>query len=108
MVKLMRTLLLIAFSASCLLAAGDIPRALELVPAQFVGYGLLFLALASLFKLQYGRPFWKSLGWVSSPIGAGKAILFGTLLAFAIELIAVFLKTPDTDNPMKELLADRA
>src|SRR4051812_1331381 len=35
----------------------------ELLLAQFAGYGLLFAALFGIFRLQYDRPFWTSLGW---------------------------------------------
>src|SRR5207253_9806884 len=34
--------------------------ALELVPAQFLGYGFLFSALYLLLKVHYQRPFWQS------------------------------------------------
>jgi hypothetical protein len=38
--------------------------ALELVPAQFLGYGFLFFALYLLLTVHYQRPFWQSLRWV--------------------------------------------
>ena len=46
--------------------------ALELVPAQFVGYGLLFFALYLLLKLHYQRPFWLSLKWVPTRPGVSR------------------------------------
>ena len=45
------------------LFAGTPHKALLLLPGQFLGYGLLFMALALLLKTEYGRPFWRSLGW---------------------------------------------
>ena len=38
-------------------------KALELLPGQFLGYLLLFAVLATLFRIEYDRPFWRSLGW---------------------------------------------
>ena len=37
-------------------------RVAELLPEQFMGYLILFGALLLIFR-QYGRPFWRSLGW---------------------------------------------
>ena len=37
----------------------------ELLAEQFAGYGLLFGMLVALFRMQYDRPFWRSLGWVT-------------------------------------------
>src|SRR5579863_1834413 len=51
--------------------------ALELVPAQFVGYGLLFFALYLLLKLHYRRPFWPSLKWERARFGAARTVLYG-------------------------------
>jgi len=81
--------------------------AFELVPAQFLGYGLLFFALYLLLKLHYQRPFWPSLKWVASRPGAPKTILYGFVLAFAVALLGSSLRTPDIDTPMKQLLSDR-
>ena len=38
-------------------------RVAEAVPAQFLGYLILFGLLAVLWRIEYDRPFWKSLGW---------------------------------------------
>jgi CAAX protease family protein len=81
--------------------------AFELVPEQFLGYGLLFFALNLLLKLHYRRPFWLSLRWVRTRPGDARTILYGFVLAFAVALLGSLLHTPDIDTPMKELLADR-
>jgi membrane protease YdiL (CAAX protease family) len=81
-------------------------KAVELLPAQYVGIGFLFLFLCWVFKVQYRRPFWASLRWVRAPVSFTAAILFGCLLAFAVATIGALLKTPDIDTPMKELLSD--
>jgi len=82
--------------------------ALELVPAQFLGYGFLFFALYLLLKVHYRRPFWQSLRWVETRPGLGRAVLYGFLLAFSVALLGSALRTPDIQTPMKQLLSDRA
>ena len=83
-------------------------QALELVPAQFVGYAYLFLVLYALLKLHYGQPFWRSLRWVRTRPGAARAVLYGFVLAFGVALTGAALRTPDIQTPMKELLSDRS
>ncbi len=82
--------------------------ALELLPAQFLGYALMYSALAALFHAKYGRPFWNSLGWRWPRTPLGRIVALGALLAFAISILGALLKTPETPTPMKELLSDRA
>ena len=83
-------------------------QALELVPAQFLGYAYLFSALYLLLKMHYGRPFWTSLRWVRTRPGAARAVLYGFVLAFAVALTGSALHTPDIQTPMKDLLSDRS
>jgi membrane protease YdiL (CAAX protease family) len=82
--------------------------ALQLVPAQFLGYGFLFFALYLLLKFHYGRPFWPSLRWVRTRPGAARTVLYGFVLAFGVALMGTALRTPDIQTPMKELLSDRS
>jgi membrane protease YdiL (CAAX protease family) len=79
-------------------------KALELLPAQFLGYGFLFLALYLLLKMHYGRPFWQSLRWIPARISVAREVLLGFLLAIAVASLGALLQTPDVANPMKELL----
>jgi membrane protease YdiL (CAAX protease family) len=83
-------------------------QALQLVPAQFLGYGFLFFSLYVLLKTHYGRPFWPSLRWVRTRPGAGRAVLYGFVLAFGVALLGGVLRTPDIQTPMKDLLSDRS
>jgi membrane protease YdiL (CAAX protease family) len=83
-------------------------QALQLVPAQFLGYGFLFFALYLLLKVHYGRPFWPSLRWVRTRPGEARAILYGFVLAFGVALLGGVLRTPDIQTPMKDLLSDRS
>src|SRR5271167_4319441 len=56
-------------------------KALDLLPAQFLGYAFLFLALYFLLKLHYGRPFWQSLRWIPARISVFREVMLGFLLA---------------------------
>jgi membrane protease YdiL (CAAX protease family) len=80
---------------------------MRLLPAQFVGYAILFALLFLLFKLQYGRPFWSSLGWVRTGQSFARLVIPGVLVAFGVALLSVVLRTPNIDTPMKALLTDR-
>lgn len=82
--------------------------ALELVPAQFLGYGFLFFALYLLLTVHYQRPFWQSLQWVRTRPGVSRTVLYGFIMAFAVALLGAALHTPDIHTPMKDLLSDRS
>ncbi len=82
-------------------------HALQILGAQFLGYGLWFLWLYMLLKARYRRPFWQSLGWIR-PLGRRRVGLFlGPVVALAVGALAAALGTPDIDTPIKELLNDR-
>jgi len=40
----------------------------ELLPAQILGYAFVFAAVAMMFRMQYGKPFWRSLAWLPLPL----------------------------------------
>src|ERR1700722_14534511 len=61
-------------------------KALELLPGQFVGYALLYSALAFLFRVEYERPFWDSLGWRWPRFRTPSIIALGFILAFSIAI----------------------
>lgn len=79
-------------------------RMLELLPAQFLGYGLMFTGLMLLFRWQYHRPFWSSLGWTPLRMPALLVVAAGLAAAFGVSAISVLLQTPTTTNPMTEML----
>lgn len=83
-------------------------KVFELLPGQFAGYGILFFLLWALFKLEYGRPLWSSLGWVRSGRNPAGTFVLGVLLALGVGALSALLRTPDINSPMKELLSDRA
>jgi CAAX protease family protein len=82
-------------------------KAVELLPGQFLGYALLFAALAMLLRLEYERPFWRSLGWRWPKYSIASIAVSGIALAFAIAILGALFRTPEVPGPMKELLADR-
>lgn len=82
-------------------------KALELLPGQFLGYALLFLVLALLLRIEYGRRFWTSLGWRWPTAPLPVVVASGTALAVAIGILGALLKAPEAPGPMKELLSDR-
>ncbi len=83
-------------------------RAAELVPEQFLGYLLLFGALALIFRVQYGKPFWKSLGWVPFRIPFSLVVAAGVATAFGVAYVSTLLRTPNTPNAMTELMRERS
>ena len=76
----------------------------ELVAAQFAGYALLFAVLMALFRMEYDRPFWRSLGWVKMRLPFYSVVTGGVGLAMAVLLLGALLRTPRTENPLTELL----
>jgi membrane protease YdiL (CAAX protease family) len=78
----------------------------ELLAEQFAGYGLLFGMLVALFRVQYDRPFWRSLGWVTPGLPFLSIALGGVGLAVAVLLFGTLIHTPRTENPLTNLLKD--
>jgi len=82
------------------------PKAVELLPGQFIGYGLMFLLLAVMFRIQHDQPFWSSLGF-RQPVGPlAVTFAYGSALALAVSLAGAALHMPDIDSPIKDLLVD--
>jgi membrane protease YdiL (CAAX protease family) len=75
-----------------------------LLPEQLVGYGLLFGALRLMFRIQYDRPFWRSLGWTPIPIPVLYVAMAGAGTAMGVILAGALIHLPNTSNPMTELL----
>jgi membrane protease YdiL (CAAX protease family) len=80
-------------------------KAASVVAQQSLIYFLLFGSLAMLFRAQYDRPFWESLGWgpVERPVslaflGAGGAVL--------VNLLGLLIRVPVTRNPLIDLLLE--
>ncbi len=82
-------------------------KAWELVPEQFAGYAFLFGALCALFRTQYDRPFWRSLGWLPLTLPAAQIALAGVVAVLAAGLLGQIIHIPTADSPLLELLKDR-
>jgi membrane protease YdiL (CAAX protease family) len=81
-------------------------RTWELLAAQFVFYALLSAVLLALFRVQYDRPFWRSLGWVAPRLSPFSVVTSGVGLALAVMLLGVLIRTPHIESPLTELLKD--
>jgi uncharacterized protein len=82
-------------------------KAVQLVPAQFVGYAVPFLLIWLMFRVQYERPFWDSLDWKPMRMPAAQVVFCGVAAALAVSLGAGLMHMPNVKNPMMELLTDR-
>jgi len=82
--------------------------AAEAISEQFAGYFFLFLVLLMIFRMQYGRPFWESLGW--RPIGWSpvQLALAGWGTAVAVNVTGYLIRTPNTSNPLTDLMESRS
>jgi membrane protease YdiL (CAAX protease family) len=82
-------------------------KAAEMVAQQFVAYIFAFLVLVVIFRAQYGRPFWRSLGWKRLNVPPLVAVAAGCLAALGVTAIANLMRIPETDNPLMQLMRDR-
>jgi membrane protease YdiL (CAAX protease family) len=80
---------------------------LRALPAQFIAYLYLFLAVWLMFRSQYHRPFWASMGWTDLRLRPSAILSYGVLLAFAVGVTSRLLQTPDVPTPMSKMLSDR-
>jgi membrane protease YdiL (CAAX protease family) len=111
--------LFIGFCIPCLLIAEllmlgvaallHLSNNLHLLLSQAVWYFLAFGALAALFRIRYGEPFWRSLGWrpisISTSLGA---IVGGPALILGLSILYSALRTPDIPNPFEDMLGSTA
>jgi uncharacterized protein len=103
-------LLSVVLSKIVFAIAGYTPpnKALQLFPAQFIGYAFWFASLYLLLKVKYGRPLLASLAWIRPKGGwAPMSVFMGPVLAFAVGLLGVVLKTPQIEMPFRDMLNDR-
>jgi len=77
---------------------------LELLPEQIIGYLLLFGALRLIFRLEYGRPFWQSLGWTPMRLPAAQVAIAGVATALGVAMAGSVIHLPEGPNPMKDLV----
>ena len=82
-------------------------KVMELLPEQLLGYGLLFGAFSVALRVQYDRPFWKSVGWTPLRVPVMWIVMLGVVTSLAVAFLGTLIGTPTTENPMTELLQNR-
>ena len=98
--------LLVMKGATSLLHIPDPGGATPAVGGQFLFYLLIFLALRVMFQVQYGRPFWQSLGWKKMGLPVLTIAMLGVATALAVAMAGAVLRTPDTPNQITEMMRD--
>jgi hypothetical protein len=78
----------------------------EAVPEMLLGYGLLFSALMVIFRVQYDRPFWRSLGWTRARVPFLWNVLCGLATGLLVAFLAGLIHTPPTSGPIVEMMKD--
>lgn len=75
---------------------------------QFFAYLFMFGSLLALFRLKYGRPLLRSLGWKYPFHGIALCLVAGPFMAFGVGALGFVLRTPIIKLPMfDQMLTDR-
>ena len=82
-------------------------KAIEPIAEQLIGYLLLFGALKVLFRIEYNRPFWRSLGWSGLRIPFLAVVVCGIGAAFVVALIGAMVSVRNTPNAITDLMRDK-
>jgi membrane protease YdiL (CAAX protease family) len=83
------------------------PRAATALAGSAASYAAPFLLLVGIFRLQYKRPFWQSIGWNPIQLAPLRIAGAGWLAALTVNALAYLMHTPNTSNPLTELMQDR-
>ncbi|HEY1218870.1 MAG: type II CAAX endopeptidase family protein [Bryobacteraceae bacterium] len=76
----------------------------SLAAGMLVMYGLLFGSLHLMFRVVYGRPFWRSLGWTPVRLPVMWVMICGMATAVLVGLASRVIHTPTGENPMTQLM----
>ena len=76
-----------------------------LLIAEFIGYGIVFIALRVLFA-RHGRSLFESLGWVSQPFRPLDLAVLGVVLYVVVIILGNILGLPNVETPFDKLLND--
>jgi hypothetical protein len=82
-------------------------QGVEAVPEMLVGYTLLFTAVMAIFRIQYDRPFWRSLGWTPTPVPFMWCVIGGFGTTILMGLVAWLIRTPPSAGPLMDMMKDR-
>jgi membrane protease YdiL (CAAX protease family) len=93
--------------AFAVLRVRDAAPAVEPLAEQFILYLMLFGALMLIFRLQYDRPFWRSLGWTGIRMPFLWVVITGIAAAYMVAVLGQLIHTPTTKNAISELMEDR-
>ena len=86
----------------------SLPKVAELLTAQFAVYGILFGFLLLVFRARYDKPLWHSLAWTRTRLPFLWIVISGFLTALLVVYASSLIHTPDTPNPMTDLMQGRA
>jgi hypothetical protein len=82
-------------------------RVSELLAAQFLGYGILFGGLLLMFRMEYERPFWRSLGWTRTSLPFLWNVICGLVAASLVAVMSYMIHTPNVSTPLTDMMQDR-
>jgi len=82
-------------------------RVMELLPEQFLGYVFLFCMLLLIFKLEYDKPFWASLGWKTTRLPWMWMVIAGISAAYVVAAVQGLFEMPGGSNPLMDLLKEK-
>ena len=77
------------------------------VAQMVLGYILLFAVVKLIFKVQYERPFWRSLGWTESRISIAWNVIGGLGTSMLVAAVAKLIHTPEVTGPLVDMMKDR-
>jgi uncharacterized protein len=81
--------------------------AVKAVAAMLFGYGLLFTALMVIFRVQYDRPLWRSLGWTWTGVPIFGCVVYGCATTMLVGVVAKLIHTPPSAGPLMDMMKDR-
>ncbi|HUI53430.1 MAG TPA: type II CAAX endopeptidase family protein [Bryobacteraceae bacterium] len=79
-------------------------QAVESVLVMALGYAFLFGLMALIFRVQYDRPFWRSLGWTEARVPILWNVICGFGAAYFVSFIGSLIRTPPTSGPIVEIM----
>jgi len=80
------------------------PRAITALAGSAASYAAPFLLLVVIFRVQYRRPFWQSVGWNPIRLPLLWVVSSGWLAAVTVNLCAYLIRTPTKSNPLTDLM----
>jgi membrane protease YdiL (CAAX protease family) len=82
-------------------------QAEQAVAQMVIGYILLFALLKVIFRVQYDRPFWRSLGWTETRLPVVWCVVCGFGTSLLVALVAVAIRNPPITGPLIDMMKDR-